>query len=921
MLGGRPFTRAAYRDATGWKLRDYSVRFIRQLRIDQYQETPGSQGLMFEQNADLITRLPAFSWKQAYSAVIRLSAVDLYHRGGSAGSIDSRLDAFAWGVRDGRRLAAPAMQIDHLRNGFTGGRWVFLTADLDLSFYSGQQAAQVLAPLTEAALRGSDDFIVRPVYPLYLPGEPAELEISDDLLPRASTNFTVRITVTSDSGATVFSATVNLPESVPAVVRIPNAKGFYTVRADLLEGATPRSTYRSGFWIRDEAYLRSGPRLTVNRDYFLLDGQPLAVVGTTYMSSDVQRLFFDHPNAYVWDRDMSQIHAAGLNMLRTGWWTGWDKFCDENGNPYERTLRTFEAFLMTARKYDLPVQFNFFAFLPDVFVGANAYLDPDEIRKEANLIGAVTARFHDVPFLAWDLINEPSFSQYLWRMRPNGDRFELAQWNSWLDHRYPDRAVLADAWNLPRASADGTLPVPSGAEFDSRAMYSGIPSLKLYDFFLFAQRSFSDWVKTMRAAIRSSGAPQPTTVGQDEGGYIDRLSPSFFGGSVDFTTNHSWWQNDALLWDSLVAKQPGQAMLIQETGMQRELTLDEIARRTQEHDAALFERKFAMSFVEGSGAIEWLWNANSFMTDGNEVPIGALRADETEKPEASVMRAFGAFSKNLSASLRDPRLPEVAIVTSQAAQFSVLTYTQVAAQQNAVRALCYLSRVPGYIIAENQIDKLGKPKLVILPSAQSLTENAWQALLNYVSSGGNLLITGPIARDEHWHRVMRASGLQLNASAAPITFHNATIQVGDQRISLSFDQNAQSWLEYLQFADGSTFKKISHGQGHIYWAAYPLELAKSLASVYPVYNAVLQDLKIQPPFGLHSDVPPGVLIYPIVLKDSVFYILESEDARDSDIDLTDRFTGARVALHLPAQHAALVLIRKSDGAILARYGF
>src|SRR5450755_3581887 len=45
VLGGRPFTRAAYRDSTGWHLRDYSVRFIRPLMIDQYQETPGSDRL------------------------------------------------------------------------------------------------------------------------------------------------------------------------------------------------------------------------------------------------------------------------------------------------------------------------------------------------------------------------------------------------------------------------------------------------------------------------------------------------------------------------------------------------------------------------------------------------------------------------------------------------------------------------------------------------------------------------------------------------------------------------------------------------------------------------------------------------------------------------------------------------------------
>jgi hypothetical protein len=35
VLGGRPFTRSAYRDTAGWKLRDYSVRFTRPLMIER----------------------------------------------------------------------------------------------------------------------------------------------------------------------------------------------------------------------------------------------------------------------------------------------------------------------------------------------------------------------------------------------------------------------------------------------------------------------------------------------------------------------------------------------------------------------------------------------------------------------------------------------------------------------------------------------------------------------------------------------------------------------------------------------------------------------------------------------------------------------------------------------------------------------
>src|SRR5215831_12802871 len=107
-------------------------------------------------------------------------------------------------------------------------------------------------------------------------------------------------------------------------------------------------------------------------------------------------------------------------------------------------------------------------------------------------------------------------------------------------------------------------------------------------------------------------------------------------------------------------------MLVQETGLQRELNMDEVARRTPENEAALLERKIAASFIQGSGAIEWLWNTNSDMTESNETPIGAVRTDYTEKPEATLLRAFARFAPRLSEHLKDPQLAPVAIVTSQA---------------------------------------------------------------------------------------------------------------------------------------------------------------------------------------------------------------------------------------------------------------
>jgi len=311
-------------------------------------------------------------------------------------------------------------------------------------------------------LQGAEDFSVRPTLPLYLPGEPIQLEIQWQSAAQSTTPLTLEITTYPESDpANRVVIKTTLPNNDAPILPAPTTKGLQIIEAKLFDNIQneklPLAIYHSAFWIRNETFLNSGPRLSVNGNFFELDGHPLAVAGTTYMSSDTQRLYFAHPNVFIWNRDLAQIHEAGLNMLRTGWWTNWDKLCDENGQPYERTLRTIEAALMTARKYNLPVQFNFFAFLPDVLGGANAYLDPQAVRRQQTLISTIVARFHDVPYLAWDLINEPSFSKHLWTLLPNGDNIELQKWNEWLTQRYPNRSALAAVWNVLPSTTKGTI--------------------------------------------------------------------------------------------------------------------------------------------------------------------------------------------------------------------------------------------------------------------------------------------------------------------------------------------------------------------------------------------------------------------------------------------------------------------------------
>jgi hypothetical protein len=949
VLGGRPFTRAAYKekgkDNQTWKLRPPIQAFARSLLLNDYQETPGSDSAAFTANEDFaFLNLPAFTWKRAWSATVRLTDEDLYRREGSAGSIDARLDTLAWGVANGRKLAAPIVEIDHVQNQFAGGRWILVDCEMSEGFFASAPAKDLVGKLAKRAADSAEDFTVQPSWPVFLPGEPltfavhwrrfGEKQTSDtsERGPAGSyreSDAQIEVTITSDKASPMIKSFNPAPaaSSYTTQLTMPSSiePGLRGVTARMSINGEKRAVWRTGFWVRDDQALRSGPQLGKSGDYFTVDGKPILVAGTTYMASDVQREFLLRPNPWLWDRDMAQIHAAGINTLRTGMWSAWDQVMKQSGVMHEEMFRSLEAYLLCARRNGLAVQFTFFAFTPEVFGGDNPYLDPEAIRRQREFIGAFAERFHDVPYLAWDLINEPSFSnpQRTWMTRPNGDAHELAAWNAWLAQHYSDHGAIAEAWRSVPVSKDAQVPLPAEPEFSSRAAYEAWPSsnaLRAMDYQHFAQDAFHDWTAEMVTTIRSSGSNQLVTVGQDEGGGGDRPSPVFFGSAVDFTTTHSWWASDALLWDSLVAKLPGKPMLVQETGISHELRLDGEAHRSLAQETALFERKLAMAAGTSAGAIEWLWNVNAYQRDDREATIGAIRPDSTEKPEAELMRRFAKFAAEAGAHMSGAALPDVAIVTSQALQYSPLQNLAAEAQQKSVRALHYLCNVPGYVITENQAARLAelRPKLAILPAPQALGDDAWKSLMAYVDAGGTLLMTGSIERDAHWRVTQRLVELGLPATTEPILLRGATQRTGGQDVALNFAFDKQQAAEMLRFADGETLHTIAHGNGHILIASEPVEFAEGLRATAQLYAWALAQAAVQSPY--EGKVPEAVLVRPVVLADSVLYLIVSESANDEVIAVHDRMTGAEIKTKLAPGRAQLWLVSKSGGQVLARFG-
>ena len=936
VLGGRPFTRAAYEDANGWRLRSESTAQSLELFIDGYQQTPGSEGLTFTPNEEVFPRLGTLRWKRAFSPVVRLSVVNYDTSGGATGGEDIDLTTLAWGERDGHKLAAPVIELDHNSYRFMSGRWIFVACEPDADFFNNRE---LLATLADLALRKHDRFAFRPRVPLFVQGEAMEFNYTSPYpQPTESAGGQLHIRVTSEDGAAHYDGTVDVAPVVTLPASASEGKGFHTVEATLLRDGKPVRTYRSGFWMRDWQYLLSGPKLTVGSDYFQLDGKPLPVVGTTYMSGDVSRLYLLLPNAYVWDHDMAQIHAAGLNMIRTGLWTAWKHLLAPDGQLSETALRTIEAFLMCARHNDLPVQFNLFAFYPQEFGGENGYLDPVALRAEMLYAQSLVEQFHAVPFLAWDLINEPSANRNVWQTKPDFDPFEASAWRTWIADRYPDRAKLLHDWAEPslgigralqsspptagpETAAQDPLSLPPAGAFSPDAVRSGFNPLKNYDYALFTQWVFANWVEQMRSMIRSTGSGQLVTVGQDEGGVFGRVSPAFYGQHLDFTADHTWWDYDAILWASLAPKLRDKPLLIQETGEQRRLTIDGQLRFSAEVESWQLERKIAISFAQAAGALEWVWNVNAYMANDNEITIGAIRPDGTEKPEAQVLADFAAFADKSPQSFTTIEPPAVTMVTSQALQYSVLAGLALDTQKHALRAMAYCDHTPLRMLTENRLEDLGTPKLVLLPSPQGLTEKAWSQLLDYVARGGTLLVTGPVDRDEHWQPVDRMTALGVKATVAPLAVRGSTLTLLDgKHFPLEFPGNVQqseTWM--MRFDDGKSVHIVPQGSGRILWTADPVEFAEGYTAVSALYRWALDQARVKPPFREVKPLAPDVLAFPTVLTDAEIYSFSNESLDPRSVAIVDALTGAHIHFTMAAQRGAALLLSR-QGKVLSSYG-
>ncbi len=261
--------------------------------------------------------------------------------------------------------------------------------------------------------------------------------------------------------------TMNLPvqadggDTISVQFHTALAAGFYEVAATWSEQRHVREFYRNGFWVSPADMLLTGQKLGVQANILTRDGKPFMPVGTNVFGTEENGWDFSGPrNAAGWEHDFVQMHANGVSFIRTGVWMPNARFVDGDlGAVNERFLRNLEAFLLSAQRHGIAVNFTFYAFAPKVGnprqddtlnPAQNPFLDSEMLRHEQSYIRSTVSRFRSVPFLSWDLVNEPSFSNPRNVFKgnyPNNDPSEIAAWHKWLRERYGQLTILADAWS------------------------------------------------------------------------------------------------------------------------------------------------------------------------------------------------------------------------------------------------------------------------------------------------------------------------------------------------------------------------------------------------------------------------------------------------------------------------------------------
>ncbi len=949
-MGGIPFRMPVNETLDGWKVENEQTAYHQILNINEVLPVEVTPIDHYEASKDF----PLFAGQESLFerqstwgfALHVTKANDHPAQGGSSGPMDAHIYPLLKGIsKDGREVAAPAILLENTKGAYAGGRWIFVNQLAGEAFW--EKGIEAISKWGEFAAKGVTEIWVKPNYASYEPGERPTLTIQLQSLQRHSTSadisgewiFNLQVAKEDQDLSGQFTDVWTKKLTIAAsreldIVRLPVEitieAGYYRLEGTITSPSGEVRSIHQGFWGFDADFLAQGEMLTADRDYFRKEGRPLPIVGMTYMTSDVARKFLFLPNTAVWDKDMAQMKHAGINYLRTGVWSAWRHVMFVDGHPYEEVMRAIDAFILTSKKHGHELTFNFFAFTPEAWEGVNPYLDPRSVEAQKRFISAIVTRHRHTSNIHWDLINEPSmfnpdcpFSG----PQPVYDEFEIAAYKEWVEKRYDsDITRVQERWNMTPEELpnfDAVYPVHVDDISYNPTSIHPKKGTRWLDYNLFTMDMHNRWATDLTRMIQSIQPKQLVTVGQDEGLAGQRPSPLLYAETVDYTTVHSWWEMDDLVWDGIFTKTPQKPNLIQETGIMYIETPEGKAKRTENELKYILERKYAYAFsTGGAGAVQWIWNINFYMNNVNESHIGAVRADGTEKPEADVSYDFGRFINATRDLFENRQLEEVAVVFPYSNDLSNRKLAHDATTK-LIRTLSYELNVHARAFGEYHLHELttgDAPKLIIVSSPHNFQTAALKQLVDYVEEhGSTLLFTGPLSLDEYWQPTDRLSEVTESAPLSNVRREEA-LQLGEEVLPVSFSgKRIAELVKQAPLTGVAQVKNVAIGKGKIIWSPLPVELSDRTETQIALYEYALAEAEVSSELEwLQGDELSGVYGRKLSFDQGNLYIFVSEYGANAQIQVQDPISHKMYSFQLDAERTVM-FATDTEGAISTVY--
>ncbi len=820
------------------------------------------------------------------------------------GYLEHILDAYD---KEQQLIAAPVIRVvTHAKGSMTFFMFDFTTNMLQDSYWESLFLTIVHKELAGNILLETDSALAR-----YTPEEEKPVSITiKPLNLHMDKPISLSISILNAEGTLCFAEQrdITLPYA-DTFIPVLSDSSLYQITAKVNTGNITLAKQASGFLvISDDEIAQEMAQFkpmyideSVSTDYCLVDGHITAILGTTYFVTDVYRECFYNMNTWLCNKEMAQLAELGFNVLRSGNWTYISEFYEEDGCISTRGIRALQAYFILAARHGFTVQFALGNVMLNQWDTSLSPLHNKAMREKCmTYVSSFAKSFCSYPNVTLDIVNEPSYSiKGAWSPgKPSDEPGELIRYREWLREKYEDNLqALRNAWGESSSTLktfeDITMPDPvlfSRRLYRTEQRYNYTP---VADFFSFARDEFLTWTAEVRANIKKYAPDMTVIMGRDETLRIPAQQDEILAGNIDMVCWHQWHSNADIIYEYLMNKVRGKLCVAQELGMYKYDDICAGKRHTDEEMADKLIRKLLYSF---GNFVQWQAHDDPFMFELSENSLGLYRADMSPTPSVKATKDLIAVEKKMQHLMQGRNNDKTKILTVYNTSYYFSVDHPLAQQgiRNHILALYYHMKeladfLPEHLFHRKNANAIGNPMLIIMPGMQTLRQEVWQELLDYVRNGAVLFISGCIDKNPYFGEDSKLSLIDSSYRTRKVrNFEKLVLHNKEYVLDFRALSGYGDITNLLCCGDSpdNCIKEYLIGKGSILYCPYPIELSSNTEAVCACYKYAIEKANAQNEIYHISHANPNILFSATSYRDCTVYTLINEGFTDS-VSFTD----------------------------------